>query len=182
MHTSHILVLSGSLRDASVNRQVAHLMASLAPDTAQVEVIDTLDALPFYNQDLDVADGPAAVAELRHRVGRSDGLVVVTPENNGTLSAVVKNAIDWLSRPRGAAAIDGVPTAIVAAGFSLYSVHEHAAHVLTIAGAQVLEDLTTRLKIADLAGAHPADAPHVVQALRGVLTGLVHASEESDAA
>lgn len=182
MSTTSILVLSGSLRAASVNTQVAHLMSSLAPEGIELDVVDSLGALPFYNEDLDHADAPAPVAELRRRVVAADGLVVVTPENNGTLSAVAKNAIDWLSRPRGAAAIDGVPTAIVAAGFSLYSVHEHAAHVLTIAGAQVQGELTTRLKIADFAGAAPSDVPHVTDALRGVIDGLVDATDAADAA
>ena len=97
-----ILVLVGSLRAASVNRQIADVAAEVAASEGiGATVYEGLGDVPFYNEDLDVADNadaPAAVVALRDAAARADAVLVVTPEYNGTIPAVLKNAIDWLSQ------------------------------------------------------------------------------------
>jgi chromate reductase len=109
--------MSGSLRRDSVNTTaVATLGRLLAQRDTQVHtpVLDPR-VLPYYDQDLDVADGPAPVAEARHLLASADALVISTPSYNGGAPGVLKNALDWLSRPWGDSALTGLPTAVVSA-------------------------------------------------------------------
>lgn len=101
MSETRVAVLVGSLREGSVNRRLAHRLLDLAPAGLHLEIVGGLDAVPFYNEDLDAGDPPAAAARLRDAVAAADRILVVTPEYNGTIPAVLKNAIDWLSRPPG---------------------------------------------------------------------------------
>lgn len=144
MPDTRLVVLVGSLRTGSVNRQIAELAATVAPDGITVDIADGLDDLPFYNEDLDGPDAPTSVTQLRERVGTADRVLVVTPEYNGTMPAVLNNAIDWLSRPYGAGAIVGKPLAAVGATPTPYGgrwAHEHTRHSAGIAGATVVEDV-----------------------------------------
>lgn len=94
-----IIALSGSLRTGSYNTALARALAELAPAGCEVEVA-TPRGIPLYDGDAEAADGiPEAVAELKERVAASEGLVLVTPEYNQGVPGVMKNAIDWLSRP-----------------------------------------------------------------------------------
>jgi chromate reductase len=92
-----VAVLVGSLRRASFNRQLADLAITVAPPSLQLHLQDLTD-LPLYNQDLD-QQPPAAVLEFKRGIARADAVLVVTPEYNRSLPAVLKNAIDWGSRP-----------------------------------------------------------------------------------
>jgi NAD(P)H-dependent FMN reductase len=142
--TTSILVLVGSLRAGSVNRRLAEAIRDQAPEGVDVELADGLDALPFYNEDLDGPDVPAAAAALRERVSRADRLLVVTPEYNGTMPAVLNNAIDWLSRPYGVGAITGKPLGVVGVTPTPYGgkwAHEDTVRSARIAGAAVVEDV-----------------------------------------
>ena len=142
--TTSILVLVGSLRAGSVNRRLAESIRDQAPDGVTVELAEGLDTLPFYNEDLDGDDVPAAAAAFRDQVASADRLLVVTPEYNGTMPAVLNNAIDWLSRPYGAGAIVGKPFAVVGATPTPYGgkwAHEDTLRSARIAGAAVVEDV-----------------------------------------
>src|SRR4051794_35438374 len=113
-----VLALVGSLRAASINRQIAELAADVAPGGVTVTLFDGLADLPFYNEDIDPAMGaenaePPPVAALRAAAAEADAALVVTPEYNGSLPAVIKNAIDWLSRPFGNSALKGKPLAVI---------------------------------------------------------------------
>ena len=103
--TMRILALSGSLRDGSYNSALARAAAELAPAGVDVEVFDGLGELPLYDADLDVEDAEEdqRCAICRERIAAADALFVVTPEYNGSISGVLKNAIDWASRPHRAA-------------------------------------------------------------------------------
>jgi NAD(P)H-dependent FMN reductase len=144
-HTT-IAVLVGSLRSDSVNRKLAELLATQAPEGVAVDIVDGLAEVPFYNEDNDnEASIPAAAAALRTRVGRADRVLAVTPEYNGTMPAVLNNAIDWLSRPYGAGALVGKPFGVIGATPTPYGgkwAHEDAARSARIAGATVVEDVT----------------------------------------
>lgn len=146
MTTTTIAVLVGSLRSDSLNRRLAELLASRAPEGVTVEIVDGLDRVPFYNEDLDnPTDVPATAAALRERIAAADRVLAVTPEYNGTMPAVLNNAIDWLSRPYGAGALAGKPFGVVGATPTPYGgkwAHEDAARSARIAGAIVVEDVT----------------------------------------
>ena len=142
--TTSILVLVGSLRADSVNRRLAEAIRDQAPAGVTVEIADGLDSLPFYNEDLDGADVPATAAALRDRVAAADRLLVVTPEYNGTMPAVLNNAIDWLSRPYGVGAIMGKPLGVIGVTPTPYGgkwAHEDTLRSAGIAGAAVVEDV-----------------------------------------
>ncbi|EMY33531.1 reductase [Arthrobacter crystallopoietes BAB-32] len=80
-----VLTLVGSLRNGSVNRQLAEAAAAVAPEGVEVSVYDGLETLPFYNQDIDVEDQvPAAAEALREAAQGADAVLLVTPEYNGT--------------------------------------------------------------------------------------------------
>ncbi|EUA31492.1 NADPH-dependent FMN reductase family protein [Mycobacterium intracellulare] len=115
----------GSLRAASINRQIAELAAAVASDGVSVTLFEGLADLPFYNEEIDDAmnaDAPplAPVAALRAAAADADAALVVTPEYNGSIPAVVKNAIDWLSRPFGDGALKGKPLAVIGGSFGQY--------------------------------------------------------------
>ncbi len=144
MTNTRVLVLVGSLRADSLNRRIAEKLAELAPAGVEVEIAENLHELPFYNEDLDGENVPAAAAGLRDRVARADRVLAVTPEYNGTMPAVLNNAIDWLSRPFGAGALRGKPFGVVGATPTPYGgkwAHEDTRRSAGIAGAVVVEDV-----------------------------------------
>lgn len=108
-----LAVIIGSLRTGSVHRVVATAAAELAPEAVTLTEVPIID-VPFYNQDIEDAGEHPAVAEMRAVVDAAHGLLFVTPEYNGSMPAVVKNAVDWLSRPYGSGAIAEKPTMIIA--------------------------------------------------------------------
>jgi chromate reductase len=99
MALSHVLAVSGSLRAASFNTQLTQILPALAPDEMIVEPFNMLGDLPLYNADLDVDPEPEAVARWRAAIRRADGIIIVTPEYSHSMPGVVKNALDWGSRP-----------------------------------------------------------------------------------
>lgn len=141
---TRIAVLVGSLREGSVNRLIAEHLRDAAPEGVTVDIVEGLDQLPFYNSDVDDAGAPAAATAVREAVAASDRVLAVTPEYNGTMPAVLNNAIDWLSRPYGAGAIVGKPFAAVGVTPTPYGgkwSHDDARRSARIAGASVLEDV-----------------------------------------
>ncbi len=94
-----ILALSGSLRQDSFNTRLARALSDLAPEDLTVQVA-TVHDIPLYDGDLEEAAGiPGPVEALRERIKAADGLVLVTPEYNAGLPGVLKNTLDWLTRP-----------------------------------------------------------------------------------
>ena len=179
MSDSTVLVLVGSLRAASVNRQLAELAVETAPAGVTLESFDRLGELPFYNEDLDVApeDGGVAepVAALRAAATRADAALVVTPEYNGSIPAVLKNAIDWLSRPFGNGALKGKPLAVVGTSLGQYGglwAHDETRKSFGIAGPRVVEDLDLSVPGKSLDGKHPRENAEVVERLREIIGKL----------
>ena len=111
----NVLVLVGSLRAGSTNQQLADAAIAHLPSGVDGTVFARLADLPHYSEDLDHDDAlPQVARDLREAVADADALLLVTPEYNGSMSSAVKNAVDWASRPRGAAAIVGKPAAVIA--------------------------------------------------------------------
>jgi chromate reductase, NAD(P)H dehydrogenase (quinone) len=108
-----ILGIAGSLRRQSYNRALLRAAQELAPDGTTIESFE-LDGIPSFNQDED-ASPPAKVAELKKRIRSADAILFVTPEYNYSVPGVLKNAIDWASRPYGDSAWNGKPVAIMGA-------------------------------------------------------------------
>jgi NAD(P)H-dependent FMN reductase len=171
-HT-RVVVLLGSLRADSLNRRIVDLLRAQAPAGVEIEVAEGLDQIPFYNEEIDGEQVPAAARRLREVVGGADRVLAVTPEYNGTMPAVLNNAIDWLSRPYGVGAISGKPFAAVGATPTPYGgkwSHDDARRSARIAGADVLDHVV--VSESALAGDILAD-PEVVGRLVGALTALV---------
>ena len=108
-----ILGIAGSLRKASFNRSALRAAQGLTPAGAVLDILDLPD-LPGFNQDAEKSP-PAAVAELKARIRAADAILLVTPEYNYSVPGVLKNAIDWASRPYGDSAWKGKPVAIMGA-------------------------------------------------------------------
>jgi chromate reductase len=97
--TTRLLGIAGSLRAASFNRALLRAAEELAPSGVEITIFDELGALPFYDGDVEAAGDPIAVRSLRAAIDAADAILIVTPEYNDGTSAVLKNAIDWASRP-----------------------------------------------------------------------------------
>ncbi|MEW6167826.1 MAG: NAD(P)H-dependent oxidoreductase [Pseudomonadota bacterium] len=111
--TLSILGIAGSLRKQSYNRAALRAAQSLVPQGAKLEIFD-LAGIPPYNQD-EEAQPPQPVVELKARIRDADAILLATPEYNYSIPGVLKNAIDWASRPYGDSAWRGKPVAIMGA-------------------------------------------------------------------
>jgi chromate reductase len=108
-----ILGIAGSLRRDSYNRAALRTATTLVPEGAILETF-ALDGIPVFNQD-EEQNPPAKVGELKRRIREADAILFVTPEYNYSVPGVLKNAIDWASRPYGDSAWNGKPAAIMGA-------------------------------------------------------------------
>ncbi|MES3663869.1 NAD(P)H-dependent oxidoreductase [Mycobacterium intracellulare] len=175
-----ILALVGSLRAASINRQIAELAAAVASDGVSVTLFEGLADLPFYNEEIDDAmnaDAPplAPVAALRAAAADADAALVVTPEYNGSIPAVVKNAIDWLSRPFGGGALKGKPLAVIGGSFGQYGgvwAHDETRKSFGIAGARVVDSIKLSVPFKTLEGRPPAEHAELSANVRDVVGKL----------
>lgn len=111
---TRILAISGSLRERSYNRALLRAARELAPAGVVIEEFD-LSPIPFYDGDVDAIGDPEPVAALRAAVAEADALLLATPEYNRGTSGVLKNAIDWLSRPALASVLRWKPVAVMGA-------------------------------------------------------------------
>ena len=137
-----VLGISGSLRRESWNRKLLENAAALLPEDAELEVWDGLKDVPPYDEDDDVQPAPAAVAELRDAIAGADALFIATPEYNSSIPGVLKNAIDWASRPLATNPLRNKPTAVVGASTGAFGAVWSQAElrkVLAATGARVVE-------------------------------------------
>ncbi|MFV8053003.1 NAD(P)H-dependent oxidoreductase [Mycobacterium sp. 48b] len=170
-----VLVLVGSLRAASINRQLAELAVEQAPDGVELKIFDRLGELPFYNEDVDTAEVAEPVVALRAAAAEADAALVVTPEYNGSIPGVLKNAIDWLSRPWGNGALKDKPLAVVGAALGQYGgvwAHDETRKSFGIAGPRVVEDLKLSVPSKSLDGKHPRENVEVAETLRDIVSKL----------
>ena len=106
-----VLAISGSLRKASTNTMALRAAQSLAPEGMQIEIAD-ISAIPMYNGDLHALGEPESVTALKAQLGAADAVLLASPEYNFSIPAVLKNALDWVSRPPNTP-FDGKPVAIM---------------------------------------------------------------------
>lgn len=115
-----ILGIAGSLRRNSYNRALLRAAQELAPDGVEITIEESLGTLPHYDDDLRQQGEPEAVVALKERVRAADALLIATPEYNYSIPGVLKNAIDWLSRPPAESPLRFKPAAIMGASMGLF--------------------------------------------------------------
>jgi len=175
-----ILAVSGSLRAGSHNTELLRLAATTAPEGVEVEVWEGIGDLPPYDQDLDDnADLPQSVRRLREDWHAADAILFSTPEYNGSIPGGLKNAVDWASRPKGAAPLTNKTVAVVGAStgqFGALWAQQDLRRVLGIAGARVVgEELP-------VAKAHEGFDEALRDRLRQAVDTLVVAAEPFEVA
>ena len=138
-----ILGISGSLRDGSYNTRLLRAAAELLPPEVDFEQWDGLKAVPPYDEDDDVQPAPAGVASLREAIAGADAVLFATPEYNWSIPGVLKNAIDWVSRPLASNPLRNKPVAVIGASTGAFGAVWSQAElrkVLSSTGARVLVD------------------------------------------
>ncbi len=113
----NILGFAGSLRRNSYNKALLRAALELLPKDAKLEIFD-LEGIPPFNQDLENRM-PEIVREFKRKIKTADAILIATPEYNYSVSGVLKNAIDWASRPYGDNAFDGKPVAVMSASIGM---------------------------------------------------------------
>jgi chromate reductase len=138
-----ILAIAGSVRRDSHNARLLRHVAGRAPAGVEVELFDGLKSIPPYDEDDDDPEAPPGpVAELREAIADADGLLFATPEYNSSIPGVLKNAIDWASRPRATTPLQGKPAAVIGAStgsFGAVWAQAELRKVLGSTGARVVD-------------------------------------------
>jgi chromate reductase, NAD(P)H dehydrogenase (quinone) len=138
-----ILAVSGSLRRDSHNTQLLRAAVEAAPEGVEVELWEGLAELPSYDQDLDTTEPIESVRRLREAWGSADAILFSTPEYNGSIPGVLKNAVDWASRPVRESALTNATVSVIGASngqFGAMWAQADLRKVLGIAGARVVGD------------------------------------------
>jgi chromate reductase len=112
-----ILGFAGSLRKGSYNKAILRAAQDLIPRGSQLEIFD-LAGIPIFNQDLE-GEPPEKVKEFKKKIRAADAILIATPEYNYSIPGVLKNAIDWASRPHGDNVLEGKPVAIMGASIGM---------------------------------------------------------------
>jgi len=139
---TRVLGISGSLRAESYNRKVLLEAEELLPADVVFELYEGLKAVPPYDEDDNAQPAPETVTQLREAIAGADVVLISTPEYNASVPGQLKNAIDWASRPYGAAALSGKPVAVVGASIGAFGAvwaQAELRKVLATAGARVVE-------------------------------------------
>jgi chromate reductase, NAD(P)H dehydrogenase (quinone) len=174
-----MLGISGSLRRDSHNTALLRAAGELVEEQGVgFEVFETLKAIPPYDEDDDLGDGPAAVTAIRQAIADADAVLFATPEYNSSIPGVLKNAIDWVSRPPADSPLRNKPVAVIGASTGMFGAvwaQAELRKVLGATGARVAEvELAMGHAHEQLdADGHPTDPTHQ-EALRdsvGVLIG-----------
>ena len=179
-----ILAISGSLRDDSHNTELLRAAAAVAPDGVELELFDGLKDVPPYDADDDVpGDQPFAVGRFKGALREADAVLISTPEYNSSIPGVLKNALDWASRPLVESPVRNKPVAVLSSSTGMFGGVWAAAEtrkVLGALGARTLED-TVSVPKADQRLAEGVDAK-LRDELRTVVSALAAAVEARAAA
>ena len=135
-----LAIIVGSNRKASINRSLAQALAKLGTASFAPHFVE-IDDLPMYNQDLEAAAWPQAATRLKEEIEGAQAILVVTPEHNRSIPAVLKNAIDWATRPSGKGVWRAKSVAIIGAspgGIGTACAQQHLRVILGNLGAQVM--------------------------------------------
>ena len=176
-----VLGISGSLRRDSYNSGLLRAAAAVLPSGAELEVFEDLKAIPPYDADDDVQPAPAPVAALREAIADADAVLIATPEYNASIPGVLKNALDWASRPHATNPLRGKPAAVVGASTGMFGAvwaQAETRKVLSTIGARVLD---MELPVPEGDERFDADGtlrdPEVEEQLAEIVASLVEAAE-----
>jgi chromate reductase len=179
------VAISGSLRRRSHNTGLLRAVMRLAPPGVTIDLVENLGALPHFDQDLEADRAPAAVADLRRRVRRADGVIIATPEYNSSIPGILMNALDWLSRPAHDPSLRDKPVAVLGASPSQFGTARaqlvlrqvlHRIQALVVAHPEVTVFQSHRRFDAD--GTFTGD--EITEGLlRDLLSGLMHLSDHT---
>lgn len=171
-----ILGISGSLRAGSHNTSLLRAAAKLAPSGVRLDLYDGLRELPPYDADRDIEPADPAVARLREAIVSAGGVLIATPEFNGSVPGVLKNALDWASRPFAENSLRGKPVAVIGASTGLFGAvwaQAETRKALGVIGADVID---TELPIGQADSAFSGDGgllePQQREALADILGEL----------
>jgi chromate reductase len=178
-----IVAISGSLRAGSHNTDLLQAAAAVAPDGIDVMLYDGLKEIPPYDADDDVPGAqPAAVERFKDALDEADGVLIATPEYNSSIPGVLKNALDWASRPLADSPVRNKPVAVLSSSTGMFGGVWAAAEtrkVLGALGARTLED-TVAVPKAHERLADGVDAT-LLDELRTVVDALATAVEAREA-
>jgi chromate reductase len=166
-----VLGISGSLRSGSYNTRLLRQAGELLPGGVELEAFDGLRDLPPYDADEDGKPAPEAVQRLREAIGSADALLIATPEFNSSVPGVLKNAIDWASRPFPDNALRGKPALVIGASTGMFGAVWAQAETRKVLGALGARVLDEELPVAKA----PAglDDPRLTERLAELLRELV---------
>jgi chromate reductase len=175
-----VLGISGSLRRDSYNSSLLRAAAPLLPPGAELVVYEGLKAIPPYDADDDGDGAPEAVRELRSAIAETDAVLIATPEYNASIPGVLKNALDWASRPHATNVLRGKPAAVVGASTGMFGAvwaQGETRKVLSTIGARVVDrELPVPEAPERFDGGRLTD-PDAEEALAEIVTELVAAAE-----
>lgn len=135
-----VLGFAGSLRAGSFNRALLGAAVELAPEHMRIDIFDLHD-IPLYNRDVEVEGDPEPVSTFKRAIRQADAILIATPEYQHSIPGVLKNALDWASRPPGKSALERKPAAIMGATpgrFGTARAQQDLRKVLVYNGVQVL--------------------------------------------
>lgn len=176
-----VLGITGSLRRDSYNHALLREAAERLPAGAELVEFEHLREIPPYDADLE-GEAPAAVAELRQAMREADAVLIATPEYNHSIPGVLKNALDWASRPAGKSALTGKPAAVVGASTGMFGAvwaQAETRKVLSALGGRVVEEELPVAHAADLfRDGHLDLSPDQSHQLEEILATLVSEAEQ----
>lgn len=177
-----VLGITGSLRRDSYNHALLREAAERLPAGAQLVEFERLREIPPYDADFETEETPAAVAALRQAMREADAVLVATPEYNHSIPGVLKNALDWASRPAGQSALNGKPAAVIGASTGMFGAvwaQAETRKVLGALGGRVVEEELPVAKAAELyRDGHLDLSPEQSHQLEEILASLVSEAEQ----
>jgi chromate reductase len=178
-----VLGISGSLRRDSLNSALLRAAAERLPAGAELVELEGLREIPPYDADVELEGTPDAVWELREAIREADAVLVATPEYNHSIPGVLKNALDWASRPAGQSALNGKPAAAIGASTGMFGAvwaQAETRKVLSALGGRVVEaELPVARADQQLAAGRLELSPQQAEQLEEILAELVSAVEEA---
>jgi chromate reductase, NAD(P)H dehydrogenase (quinone) len=177
-----VLGISGSLRRGSYNHALLREAAERLPAGAELVEFDRLAEIPPYDADVEAEGVPEPVEALRQAMREADAVIVATPEYNHSIPGVLKNALDWASRPAGQSALTGTPAAVVGASTGMFGAvwaQAETRKVLGALGGRVVERELPVARAAELYRDGRLElSPEQSEQLEGLLAELVSEVEQ----
>jgi chromate reductase, NAD(P)H dehydrogenase (quinone) len=178
-----VLGITGSLRRGSYNHALLREAAERLPAGAELVEFERLAEIPPYDADLEEGKVPEAVEALRQAMREADAVIVATPEYNHSIPGVLKNALDWASRPAGQSALTGTPAAVVGASTGMFGAvwaQAETRKILGALGGRVVERELPVARAAELYRDGRLElSPEQSEQLEGLLAELIGEVEQS---